>query len=67
MNESQKLFPTRPESLNALNNQMRIELKDALTRTESDPEIAVIITGTGRAFCAGIDLKEIGSNLDSLS
>ena len=48
----------RPEALNALSPQMGSGLLEALERVESDPEIRVaIITGAGRAFCAGGDLK----------
>ena len=48
----------RPDALNALNMQMREEIFEALNRVEQDPEIRVaIITGAGRAFCAGGDVK----------
>lgn len=50
----------RPESLNALSGPMILDLQKYLTEFEQDPEIAaVIITGTGRAFCAGGDLKMV--------
>ena len=43
----------QPESLNSFTTQMLSELKDALLKTENDPDSRVIIlTGTGRAFCA---------------
>ena len=49
----------RPDALNAINRQLRGELADAITEFDSDPEAFVaIITGAGRAFCAGRDLKE---------
>ena len=49
----------RPESLNALNRQLRRELGGAILRFDADDESQVaIITGAGRAFCAGRDLKE---------
>ena len=48
----------RPERLNALNIRIGIELLDVLDRIERDPEVrAVVLTGAGRAFCAGDDLK----------
>ncbi len=51
----------RPNQMNALNAELRIALGDALAELEADPEIrAVVLTGAGRAFCAGMDLKEIG-------
>ena len=49
----------RPDALNAINRQLRSELADAITEFDSDPQAFVaIITGSGRAFCAGRDLKE---------
>lgn len=50
----------RPESANALNNDLFIKLTDALEETRWNDDIRVIvITGEGeKAFCAGIDLKE---------
>ena len=51
----------RPEQMNALNAALRIALGEALAELEADPEIrAIVLTGAGRAFCAGMDLKEIG-------
>jgi enoyl-CoA hydratase/carnithine racemase len=47
----------RPEHLNAFTGRMGIEWGDALARCDADDEVrAVIITGAGRAFCAGADL-----------
>jgi enoyl-CoA hydratase/carnithine racemase len=47
----------RPERLNAFTEQMRVELIEAFDRTDADDEVrAVIVTGEGRAFCAGADL-----------
>ncbi len=49
----------RPEALNAINRQLRQELGEAILRFDQDAEARVaIITGAGRAFCAGRDLKE---------
>lgn len=51
----------RPERLNAFTRTMHKELKDVFTRAERDPEVrALMITGAGRAFCAGQDLTEAG-------
>ncbi|MBI5446194.1 MAG: enoyl-CoA hydratase/isomerase family protein [Deltaproteobacteria bacterium] len=48
----------RPEALNALNKPMVIELGEALDAAEKDEEIRVIVlSGSGRAFCVGFDLK----------
>jgi 2-(1,2-epoxy-1,2-dihydrophenyl)acetyl-CoA isomerase len=48
----------RPEVLNALSETMKVELIRALKETEEDEDIRVtILTGRGRAFCAGADLN----------
>ncbi len=50
----------RPDAANALNAQMAEELFDAAVRCSSDADVrAVIITGTGRMFCAGGDLQDM--------
>lgn len=50
----------RPKSLNALNRVVWKGMYDALEKAEKDPKIrGVIITGSGRAFCAGDDIKEM--------
>ena len=49
----------RPERLNAINHRMAGELEDALGRIEEDEAArCIILTGAGRAFCAGADIKE---------
>lgn len=49
----------RPEKLNALNPKMREELLDVFGVIDQDDEVRVaVITGAGRAFCAGADIKE---------
>jgi len=48
----------RPEQLNAINDEMPEALAAAVERANRDPEAHVIlVTGMGRAFCAGYDLK----------
>lgn len=49
----------RPEALNSINRELRRELTEAIERYDQDDTARVaIITGAGRAFCAGRDLKE---------
>jgi enoyl-CoA hydratase/carnithine racemase len=49
----------RPEVMNAINRRLRSELTDTLRAAEHDPGVdAVVITGAGRAFCAGQDIAE---------
>ena len=48
----------RPEAANAINVEMSRDLMHAALQCDEDPAIrAVVITGTGRMFCAGGDLK----------
>ncbi|MFW2381434.1 MAG: crotonase/enoyl-CoA hydratase family protein [Acidimicrobiales bacterium] len=55
----------RPERLNAFNVQMMRDLIDAIDRTDSDDDVrAVVVTGSGRAFCAGADLQSGGDTFD---
>jgi 2-(1,2-epoxy-1,2-dihydrophenyl)acetyl-CoA isomerase len=55
------LVLNRPERLNALNNELAAALNDALGRIAEDDAVhVVVITGAGRAFCAGGDLAAIG-------
>ena len=52
----------RPEVLNAYNMQMRDDFSEALSAVHDDPEVlCLLITGRGRAFCAGADLTEFGT------
>ena len=49
----------RPERLNALGTELRAALAEAWTEFRDDPSVEVaVFTGTGRAFCAGEDMKE---------
>jgi 2-(1,2-epoxy-1,2-dihydrophenyl)acetyl-CoA isomerase len=48
----------RPERLNAVDNVMRRELEDVMRNAEADPGVwTIIVTGSGRGFCSGADLK----------
>ena len=53
----------RPEVLNSFNFQMADEVLHALDRCNNSQNIrAVILSGVGRAFCAGQDLEEVTNN-----
>lgn len=59
----------RPERLNAMSLDLVIELHDALLAANDDNECyVVVLTGAGRAFCSGLDLKDYGiiPNIDGL-
>ncbi len=50
----------RPEAMNACDVAVRRGLREAFEQAGSDPGVrAVVLTGTGRAFCVGQDLKEL--------
>jgi 2-(1,2-epoxy-1,2-dihydrophenyl)acetyl-CoA isomerase len=49
----------RPDALNALSLQLTIDLESAINQAISDAARAVILTGSGRAFCSGGDLREM--------
>jgi len=52
----------RPEARNALNAELRSALPKAMKALDADDDVdVVILTGTDPAFCAGLDLKELGS------
>jgi enoyl-CoA hydratase/carnithine racemase len=56
----------RPERMNVYNSRMRTELISVFDRTDADDAVkAVVITGSGRAFCAGADISEGKDALDA--
>src|SRR5437763_11648551 len=57
-----KIELNRPEALNAWNRQFGYDLLDAVRAAADDDEVrAVLVTGAGRGFSSGADLKEMGS------
>lgn len=56
----------RPQQMNALSAELRAALTETFAALNSNPEVHVaILTGAGeRAFCAGLDLKELGAGAD---
>jgi enoyl-CoA hydratase len=58
----------RPAAMNALSLAMRKQLAATIDDLRSDPDVRVlIVTGAGKAFCAGLDLKELGASRDLAS
>ena len=56
----------RPERLNAFNHEMLNEMIDAFDRADADDEVSsIIVTGAGRAFCAGADLGAGGDTFNA--
>jgi 2-(1,2-epoxy-1,2-dihydrophenyl)acetyl-CoA isomerase len=59
------LTMNRPERLNALTGEMVARLHDALLRAAEDQDVgAVVLTGAGRAFCAGGDVKAMAEGAE---
>jgi enoyl-CoA hydratase len=59
----------RPEARNALNPELLHELSSVLKEADADPSVrAIVLTGTGPVFCAGMDLKAFarGARFDGL-
>lgn len=55
-----KITLNRPEAMNALSDIMAREMRDAVAKVEQDDALRVlVITGSGRAFCCGADLKGV--------
>ena len=60
-----KVELNRPETMNAWNRQFGVDLLAAIESVASDDDVrAVMITGAGRGFSSGADLKEMGTNDD---
>ncbi|MGE5827189.1 MAG: enoyl-CoA hydratase-related protein [Micromonosporaceae bacterium] len=56
----------RPAALNALDTALKVALRDALADLADDPAVrAVVLAGSGRAFCVGQDLREHITTLES--
>ena len=52
----------RPEQMNAFTVEMANELEDAFRRASEDDDVgAIVVTGAGKAFCAGMDLSKEGN------
>lgn len=52
----------RPRAMNAINAEMSLAVEEAINELVDDPELRVgVLTGAGRAFCAGADLKEVAA------
>ncbi len=63
-----RLTLNRPDRLNAINDQMQVEIADAVAQADADPDVRVlIVTGAGRAFCAGGDLNQLGGSANDKS
>lgn len=56
----------RPDAMNSLTAEVKTALLEALRRADGDLKVrAVLLTGSGRAFCAGQDLREHAANLEA--
>jgi enoyl-CoA hydratase/carnithine racemase len=58
------LLLNRPERLNAINEAMQTELRQVLRDLTADRSVhAVVLTGAGRGFCAGLDMRDFGPSM----
>lgn len=63
-NRVRTLVLDRPEALNAFNEELYLATATALREADADPDVAVVLlTGSGRAFSAGNDLKEMQARI----
>jgi 2-(1,2-epoxy-1,2-dihydrophenyl)acetyl-CoA isomerase len=54
----------RPDEMNSLDTHLKVALRDAVATATGDPTVrAVVLTGAGKAFCVGQDLREHAENL----
>jgi enoyl-CoA hydratase len=66
-NEVALVTLNRPQAMNALSRELRAAIADTFEKLEADPAVRVVIlTGAGKAFCAGLDLKELGQGRDTV-
>ncbi len=57
----------RPLAMNALSRELRAAIAETFDALEADANVRVaILTGAGKAFCAGLDLKELGAGADTV-
>lgn len=57
----------RPDAMNALSKQLRADIALTFAALDADANVRVVVlTGAGRAFTAGLDLKELGSDASAL-
>src|SRR5215471_11523062 len=57
----------RPDKLNALNRELRLAFCHTMKNLRGDESLrVVIITGAGRAFCVGLDLRELGTRASGI-
>ena len=67
-NNAQFITLNRPDVFNAFNDEMSFELQDTLKKASRNDDVrTVIITGAGKAFCSGQDLKDIKDDVGKRS
>ena len=61
-NRTMVITLNRPDAMNAVNQELADQLAEAMESLDSNPDLSVgVLTGAGRGFCAGMDLKEFVS------
>lgn len=65
-NQTAWIYLNRPEEMNAISKELLYGLADAVQQAESDEDIRVVVlSGKGKAFCAGANLKELMEDLET--
>ncbi|MET3576143.1 enoyl-CoA hydratase/isomerase family protein [Bhargavaea ullalensis] len=65
-NQSAWIYLNRPEEMNAISKELLRALEEAVIRAEHDEDVrVVIVSGKGKAFCAGADLKELLEDIET--
>ena len=63
-----RLTLNRPDSMNALSANLRDALGETFRALQEDDAVrAIVLTGAGRAFCAGYDLKELAATMKQIA
>lgn len=66
-NRVARITLNRPEAMNAITRKMFLEIGQALDDAEQDPAVSVVVlAGSGKSFCAGVDLKFASEELKTL-
>ena len=65
-NQTAWIYLNRPNDMNAISKALLLEFQEAIDRAEADEDVRVVVlSGKGKAFCAGANLKELMGDLEA--